>query len=142
MFDNYTIEECSKKPCNNREFAYEDSEDEIVIGADAVHVFHLDFILDDDEDFRVTYTQSLSKVLTKGRFANEHGIEIRQNERGTIIIVKLSPEETSMFVENRATKAQLKLFLNTGDVIVGEENKIHVSKPLDRYEEAIEEEAK
>lgn len=137
MFDSY--ENISTLPPTNRhEFGFCDHEDEIIIGATAVHVFHLDFVLDEYDDFKIIYSQSLGKVLTKVK--GEDGVRIKEGDECTDIVLTLTPEETRLFNAIRDTKAQLILMLASGDTIVGDINKVIVKSTLDELNEREEEE--
>lgn len=140
MFKNYDDLSTYRQPDNRRAFGFFDNTDEIIIGATATHVFHLDFDFNEIcDELKVVYSQSIGKVLEKS--LNSIGLKVDVHDGVTDIYVNLSTDETRMFTAYRKTKAQLKLFLCSGEVIVGGMNKINVYDTLDELKPTEQQEA-
>lgn len=130
MFDTFDRTPEGYIPHNTCDNICQESIDEIIVGGSCEHVFILHFLYSEDcNSCRVVYKQNAATIIEKT--ASELEIQEDPNRYKTYIAVKLTPEETIKFNKLFDAKAQLKLELKNGTVILGEINDIRVVETLE-----------
>lgn len=114
---------------NNRFRGHSSKEDEIIVGGTVTHVFILPFKYSEYVvDGKLLYKQGITTILEKD--SSSFVLEEKGNKT-TILTVKLSPEETSLFDRFLLdTYVQLKIYTVNQEVLYNKLNKLKVIMPI------------